>query len=77
MATQTAHGLAATAATTAYHYVITVQTPRGLMNTRGAVVDVQPGATRAQCLDYVMKPLFEEFGEPIVILFFALEPNQL
>ncbi|MFF7727674.1 hypothetical protein [Streptomyces sp. NPDC008001] len=77
MSSSTAPMLTGTQATTAYHFIVTIQTPRGLMNTRSGVIHVQSGATRAECLDHIMKPLFAEFGEPIVILFFALEPNTL
>ncbi|WP_367131413.1 MULTISPECIES: hypothetical protein [Streptomyces] len=77
MSSQTSDTLTCTQTMTARHFVITIQTPRGMLCTRDGLLHVGPDATRAQCLRDVMEPLFAEFGRPIVILFYSLEPNTL
>ncbi|MCF3104508.1 hypothetical protein IPZ58_23355 [Streptomyces roseoverticillatus] len=77
MSSPTAHTLTGTQATTAYHYIITIQTSNGAMRTQDGLLHRGPGATRAECLRGVVEPLYAEFGRPAVILFFSLEPNTL
>ncbi|WKK24699.1 hypothetical protein QZH56_03415 [Streptomyces olivoreticuli] len=63
--------------TVAHHYIITIQVSGGTMTTSCGVIDVPVGATRAVVFDFMMKPLVEQYGKPIVVMFFALEPNAL
>ncbi|MEU2873498.1 hypothetical protein ABZ769_30575 [Streptomyces olivoreticuli] len=63
--------------TVEHHYIITVQVGDGTLTTGGGLIDVPVGATRAVVFDFVMKPLLERYGKPIVVMFFALEPNAL
>ncbi|CAM5602736.1 hypothetical protein [Streptomyces coeruleorubidus] len=63
--------------TTAYHWVMSVQTPDGRFNTRSAIVDVPGGVTRQQVFEFVYKQFAEEYGATLVVLFFDLQPNQL
>ena len=76
-ATTPASSPATATAETDYHYVITVQTRTGVMNTREGVLTVPQGYTRIACLKQLMDQLRDEYGTPISILFFSLEPNQL
>ncbi|GGX82539.1 hypothetical protein [Streptomyces hiroshimensis] len=77
MSSPTAQASNSTQATTAYHFIITIQTSGGVINTRGGVLDVPRGMTRAALLDLITKPLLAEFGPPLVVLFFDLQPNAL
>ncbi|MEU1309635.1 hypothetical protein ABZ419_12175 [Streptomyces cinnamoneus] len=66
-----------TAQTTEFHYVTTVQTCEGVLNTRDGLLTVPTGFTRAECFNHLLGQLIEEYGAPISVLYFALEPNQL
>ncbi|MEV5379770.1 hypothetical protein AB0L26_27960 [Streptomyces nondiastaticus] len=77
MSSPTAHTSIGTPATTAYHYVITIQASNGAMWTQDGLLLRGRGATRDECLRDVVQPLYAEFGRPAVILFFSLEPNTL
>jgi hypothetical protein len=63
--------------TTPYHWVMSVQTPEGLCNTRNAIVDVPPGTTRHQVFNFVYQQFTRDYGPQLVVLFFDLQPNQL
>lgn len=63
--------------TTEWHWVMTVQTAGGVINTRNAIVHVPNGHTRAQLLDFVLGQFEADYGTPISVLFFDLQPNQL
>ncbi|MEU9849230.1 hypothetical protein [Streptomyces sp. NPDC047985] len=60
-----------------WHWVMTVQTSDGRINTRTAVITVPDGFTRAQAFDYVFKQFKEDFGSPLTVLCFDLQPNRL
>ncbi|MFI1183339.1 hypothetical protein ACH4UT_27845 [Streptomyces sp. NPDC020799] len=62
---------------TEFHYITTVQTHQGMLNTRDGSLTVPAGFTRAACFQHLMGQLRDEYGTPISVLFFALEPNQL
>lgn len=62
--------------TTAYHWIMTVQVGQTL-NTRSAIVDVPTGYTRQQILQFVLDQFERDYGKPIVVVFFDLQPNQL
>ncbi|MFI0908204.1 hypothetical protein ACH4TE_32525 [Streptomyces sioyaensis] len=62
---------------TEYHYVTTVQTREGVHNTRDGVLTVPAGFTRAACFGHLLQQLKDDYGTPISVLFFALEPNAL
>lgn len=62
--------------TTAYHWVMTIQSGQRF-NTRNAVIDVPTGFTRQQIFQFVINQFIEEYGTPISVLFFDLQPNQL
>ena len=69
---------------TEYHYILTMQRPAPgggieIADARGAL-NITPGTTRAEALDYVLGLVAEGRGwrpGEGSILFFALEPNQL
>lgn len=63
--------------TTAYHWVMSVQTPDGRMNTRSAVVDVPEGVTREQVFAFVSNQFAEDYGQTFTVLLFDLHPNKL
>lgn len=63
--------------TTDYHYVTTVQTREGVLNTRDGVLSVPAGFKRSACYHHLLGQLREEYGAPISVLYFALEPEQL
>ena len=65
--------------TTDYHWIMTVQTPDGRMNTRSAVITVPDGSngfTRASAFDYVREQFEADHGSQLAVLFFDLQPNQ-
>jgi hypothetical protein len=65
--------------TTDYHWIMTVQTPDGRMNTRDAVITVSDGTngfTRASAFDYVLKKFEADHGSQLAVLFFNIHPNQ-
>lgn len=64
-------------ATKEFHWVMTVQTPDGRVNTRTAVITVPEGFTRAQAFSYVFGQFKEDYGSPLTVLFFDLQPNRL
>lgn len=63
--------------TAEYHYVTTIQMPGALINTRGGILTLPVGFTRAAAYKYLMDQLAEEYKTQISVLFFSLEPNQL
>ncbi|MEV0779209.1 hypothetical protein [Streptomyces sp. NPDC050428] len=63
--------------TSDYHWVMTVQTADGRVNTRTAIITVPDGFSRADAFDYVFKQFKDDYGIPITVVFFALESNQL
>ena len=64
--------------TTEYHYVTTIQTPSGVMNTRDGVLTVPAGYTRAQLFKYLLDQLKDEYETQVItVLYFSLEPNRL
>lgn len=63
--------------TTDWHWVMSVQTPNGIFNTRSAVITVPQGFTRAKAWDYVLNQFKADYGSTITVLFFDLRPNQL
>ncbi|MEU9495438.1 hypothetical protein AB0D73_27170 [Streptomyces sp. NPDC048215] len=78
MTTQTESSTDSTPApTTAWHWVMTVQTPRGVVNTRTAIVNVPDGFTRDKLWTFVLDQFKADFGDTISVLFFDLQPNQL
>ncbi|MBF6045958.1 hypothetical protein GO001_12080 [Streptomyces sp. NRRL B-1677] len=77
MSSPTAHASTGTQAMTAYHYITTVQTHDGLLNTRDGILDVPAGFTRAACFGHLLSQLTEEYSTPLAVLYFALEPNTL
>lgn len=64
-------------ATVEYHWIMTVQTPGGVFNTRTAVITVPVGFTRASAFEYVFKQFKADLGSPLTVVFFDLQPNQL
>lgn len=64
-------------ATSEWHWVMTVQASGGLTNTRSAVITVPDGFTRTQVFEYVLKQFRDDYGNPLVVLFFDLQPNRL
>lgn len=69
---------------TEYHYILTLQRPApgGGIEIADArsLLNITPGATRAEALDYVLGQVTEARGwrpGEGSILFFALEPNAL
>ncbi|WP_031072344.1 hypothetical protein [Streptomyces sp. NRRL S-118] len=74
MSTQTT---ALTSRSTEFHYITTVQTRDGVLNTRDGLLTVPTGFTRAECFTHLLGQLKAEYGSPISVLYFALEPNQL
>ncbi|MGW0948535.1 hypothetical protein ACWD4O_39095 [Streptomyces sp. NPDC002623] len=63
--------------TTAYHWVMSIQTRNGILNTRDAVVDVPAGFTRQQIFQFVCNQFAKDYGTPLTVLFFDLQPNSL
>lgn len=63
--------------TTEYHYIVTVAANNGSQNTRDGILSLPTDYTRAQAFRYVMGQLIEEYGTPILVFHFSLEPNQL
>lgn len=63
--------------TSDWHWVMTVQTPDGRVNTRTAVITVPDGFTRASAFDFVFKQFKADYGSPLTVLFFDLQPNKL
>jgi hypothetical protein len=68
--------VAAEAVTVEYHYITTIQCGP-MQNTRDGVLSVPAGFTRQACFAFLFKQLADEYGTPISLLFFSLEPNQL
>ncbi|MEV4927894.1 hypothetical protein [Streptomyces roseoverticillatus] len=77
MSSPTAPTRTGTQVMTAYHYITTVQTRDGLLNTRDGILDVPAGFTRAACFGHLLAQLTEEYRAPLAVLYFALEPNTL
>ncbi|WP_058046265.1 hypothetical protein [Streptomyces roseifaciens] len=77
MTTQTTTPAAATPQVTSFHYITTVQTRDGVLNTRDAILDVPAGFTRAMCFRHLTQQLADEYGTPLAVLYFALEPDAL
>ncbi|MCL8016866.1 hypothetical protein [Streptomyces sp. AS02] len=66
---------AAAQQTTDYHYILTVQRQNGIASTRSGVAHIPPGSTREHVAGQVVQEHFP--NQPIAVLFFSLEPNQL
>jgi hypothetical protein len=68
-------------ATTAFHYVMTVQTADGTQGTFSATVDLdtsRPGATRHDIYQQVRAYAAQQMGaDRVTVLLFTIEPNQL
>lgn len=64
-------------ATLDFHYVTTIQTSRGVLNTRDGILTVPIGFTRAEAFKYLMDQLKDEYQTTISVLYFAFEPNRL
>ena len=62
---------------TDWHWVMTVQTADGRVNTRTAIISVPADFTRAAAFEYVFKQFKADYGSPLTVLFFDLQPNQL
>lgn len=62
--------------TTAWHWVMTIQTANGVMNTRSAVIQVPRGYTRDKAYRFVLDQFTQEYGQ-LSVLYFDLQPNQL
>lgn len=60
-----------------WHWVMTVQTADGRVNTRTAVITVPDGFTRSQAFDFVFKQFKADYGSPLTVVFFDLQPNKL
>jgi len=63
--------------TTDWHWVMTVQTSDGRFNTRSATVNVPSGFTRDKLWAFVLDQFNADYGSPLTVLFFDLQPNQL
>jgi hypothetical protein len=63
--------------TTAYHWIITVQTPNGLFATLDDTIDVPFGARRQEIYRAVLKHAQGMVGDRLNVLYFALEPDRL
>lgn len=59
----------------AHHFVITVQTDRGRLETTHGVVDMSGDFTRADCYEHLLADMTRQHG-PVAVVFFALEPNR-
>ncbi|MGK5543783.1 hypothetical protein ACSNOH_03445 [Streptomyces sp. URMC 127] len=77
MSSSTAQPITGTQGMTAYHYITTVQTRSGHFATRDGILNVPVGFTRAACFGHLLSQLTEEYRSPLVVLYFALEPNTL
>jgi hypothetical protein len=66
-------------ATTAYHWLMTVQTNDGRQGTNDGIVQVTPGIdTRQSTYVEVLRAMREWIGmNSITVLFFSLEPNTI
>ncbi|MGW1134879.1 hypothetical protein [Streptomyces griseoluteus] len=60
-----------------WYWVMTVQTADGRLNTRTATITVPAGFTRAQAWDFIFSQFKKDFGSPLTVLFFDLQPNQM
>lgn len=58
-------------------WVMTVQTPDGVVATRTATITVPVGFTRKQAYDYVFAQFKERYGSPLTVLFFDLAENEI
>jgi hypothetical protein len=63
--------------TSVWHWVMTVQTADGRVNTRTAVITVPDGFTRADAFTYVFDQFKADYGSSMTVVFFDLQPNQL
>ncbi|MFJ6798855.1 hypothetical protein [Streptomyces sp. NPDC091268] len=67
--------------TTAFHYVMTVQSPHGEQGTFTATCDLDtssPGVTRAAIYDAVKANVARQMGtDQLTVLYFDIQPNQL
>lgn len=77
MTTPTTTPAAAALQKTSFHYITTVQTRDGLLNTRDGQLDLPVGFTRAMCFRYLMEQLADEYGMPLAVLYFSLELDVL
>ena len=63
-------------ATQDFHWVMTVQTADGRINTRDAVITAPIGFTASQAFKYVIDQFKADYGS-VTVLCFALHPNRL
>ena len=63
-------------ATQDFHWVMTVQTNDGLINTREAVITAPVSFTASDAYKFVIDQFKADYG-PVIVLFYALTPNQL
>ncbi|MDR3081048.1 MAG: hypothetical protein LBV60_08990 [Streptomyces sp.] len=64
--------------TVTYHWIATVQTGDGRLNTHDGPVTAVPGVhTHTSTYRAVLANLIEKYGDDFGLVFFALEPNQL
>jgi hypothetical protein len=63
-------------ATQDFHWVMTVQTQDGRVNTREAVITAPVGFTSSDAFKFVIDQFKADFGS-VVVLFYALTPNKL
>ncbi|AVH59975.1 MULTISPECIES: hypothetical protein [Streptomyces] len=69
---------ATTTAPVTYHWIATVQTERGRIETNDGPVDAIPGVhTHTSTYRAVLANLTEKYGPDFGLLFFALEADQL
>lgn len=62
----------------AFHFIITIQRDSGLTSSRAGIVHLTPGTGRDEALELIATHHFPgERPGSLVILFFAIERNQL
>ena len=62
---------------TDYHYVIVARSPAGQVATQTGVLTLEPIATRAGVLDYLLKQLKKKHGTDFSVVSFELKPNRI
>ncbi|WP_322500819.1 hypothetical protein TR631_12495 [Streptomyces rochei] len=60
-----------------WHWVMTVQTAKGVLNTRTATLTAPNDYTRAQLWSYIFDQFKADYDGPLTVLFFDLQPNKL
>ncbi|MET9691475.1 hypothetical protein ABZY81_23860 [Streptomyces sp. NPDC006514] len=62
--------------TTDYHYTIAAKSPVGLVATRSGVLTLEPIATRAGVINYLLRSLKQQHGGPdFSLVQFDITPN--